>query len=475
METLEEIFHPQSIAVVGASENPSAYGYCFLSYLCEGGYQGKIYPVNPEKESILGFKAYPSLAEIPGDVDYVICCINAARVIDLLKQCPAKNVKAVHLFTGRLSETGNVEDQKLEQEITQVAKALGVRLIGPNCMGIYYPREGITFNYDLPLAPGKVGGFFQSGGISGEFARYAALRGVRFSKIVSYGNAVDLNECDFLEYFSRDRETEVIVMYLEGVKDGRRFLKTLRRVTQVKPVIVLKGGRGKAGTKSAASHTASVAGAFNTWETVFKQGRAIQTADLSELIDLAACFYFLPPLARKQVGIIGGGGGKAVLAADECEEAGLNIIPLPEEIKRFVKERNPKMVSWLGNPVDFSILPGTGIEPIEMLEIMAKSPQFDFFIGNITEDNPFSEKVWVSWVEAEVEQYLAVARQKLKPLVVTMGNPELAEAEVGNWRWKTLLRQRERLVAAGIPVFPNVKRAARAISKMITYYQLTRN
>lgn len=469
--TLDDIFHPQTIAVVGASENPGTFGHHYFRYLKEAGYQGKIYPVNPQVKYILGEKAFPDLIAIPGSVDYVICCINASLVIDLLHQCPAKKVKAIHLFTGRLSETGNLQARKLEEDILRESRQAGVRLIGPNCMGLYNPAQKITFNYDLPLEPGQVGAILQSGGIAGEFTRYAALRGIRFSKVISYGNALDINECDLLEYLSFDPQTKIIVIYIEGVRDGRRFLDLLRQTAATKPVIVLKGGRGKAGIKAVASHTASIAGSTNVWDIALRQYGAVQAQSLSELIDLTVAFSFLPPLTSRQVGIIGGGGGKSVLAADECEEAGLEVIPLPGEIKKILEKKDPQLADWLGNPVDFSILPGTSVTPIEMLRILAENQQFDFLLANVTEDNPYDEKLWVDWVEREISEYFTVAKQKRKPLAITMGNAELSPRQINNWRWKTLTEQRESLIKAGIPVYSSASQAARAISKMIAYYQ----
>lgn len=470
-EVLDGIFHPRTIAIVGASENTESFGYQYLRYLIDSGYRGPIYPVTPRGTSVLGIKAYPSLNQVPGDVDYVICCINASLVIDLLHQCVQKKVKAVHLFTARLGETGDAKARELEKEIINEAQKLGVHLIGPNCMGLYYPKERITFNHDLCMEPGTVGAIVQSGGIAGELARYAGLRGVRFSKVISYGNARDLNESDFLEYFGEDDETQIILMYIEGVRDGQRFLKTLREVTIAKPVIILKGGRTRAGAKSAASHTASVAGSIDTWEVVFRQTGAIQARDLNELTDLAVAFYLLPPITGKHLGIIGGGGGKSVLSADEFEEAGLDVAPFPKQIKRFLESKSPIIAEWLGNPVDVSILPAFGIEAPEMLRRMAQARDFDLLVANVTEDSPYHDQLWVQAMENEVDGCLLIAQEKLKPIVVVMGNPELGISQIMDWRWQAYFRNRERLINASIPVFPSPRRAAAAISKMIKYYQ----
>ncbi|UCD85254.1 MAG: CoA-binding protein, partial [Deltaproteobacteria bacterium] len=320
VDELEHAFHPRSVAVVGASDLPFSAGYFYLRHLLDYGYRGQIYPVNPNQRQASGLKTYPRLSDVPGTVDYVICCLPASKVLDLLTQCPQKEVKVVHFFTGRLSETGYEGAAELEEKILREARKLGIRLIGPNCMGIYCPKEGLSFGYDFPAEPGSVGVVFQSGGAATEFVRYASLRGVRFSKVISYGNALDLTETDFLQYLSKDPETEVIVSYIEGVKDGKRFLSALREAASAKPVIVLKAGRGVAGTRAVASHTASLAGSLRIWEGVMNQAGAVQANTLEEGIDLAVSFCFLPPFSGRRVGIVGGGGGKSVLSADEWEK-----------------------------------------------------------------------------------------------------------------------------------------------------------
>ena len=257
---LEEILHPKSIAVAGASDNPDAQGYSFTCHLLDYGYRGKIYPVNPRHSEILGIKAYSRIRDIPGPVDYVISAVPASAVLDMLDDCAQKGVKCVHLFTARFSETGRQEAAALEQEILEKARKFGIRLIGPNCMGVYYPREGMSFGYDFPREQGSVGLVAQTGGGAAIVINVASMRGVRFSKVISYGNALDFNECDYLDYFSQDPETKIILMYIEGVKDGRRFFNSLRRAAAAKPVVILKGDRGKSGARAIASHTASLAG-----------------------------------------------------------------------------------------------------------------------------------------------------------------------------------------------------------------------
>jgi len=336
---LEDIFNPQSIAVVGASGNPHTMGYRFAASLLEYGYRGTVYPINPNHSEILGIKTYPRVRDIPGSVDYVISCIPAPKVPSLMEDCCEKGVKAVHLFTARFSETGRQEAAELEQAILRKAKIGGVRIIGPNCMGLYFPRKGISFSDAMPKKAGTVALISQSGQVAEELCRYVALREVYFSKAISYGNALDFNECDFLDYFAQDPETKVILMYVEGIRDGKRFAKTVQCAAANKPVVILKGGKSKSGTRATASHTASMAGSQDIWESFVTQSGAVAAKDLDELADLAVAFQYLPPIKGFRVGVAGGGGGASVLSADICEAKGLDVIPLPSEMRAELKSR----------------------------------------------------------------------------------------------------------------------------------------
>ena len=411
-DILETAFHPNAIAVAGASEDPVSAGYDYVRHLLDYGYSRHIYPVNPSKQVVLGLKAYPNLSSISEPVDYVICCLPASKALDLLAECPSRDVKVVQFYTARLSETGRQTAKDLEARILKEARRLGIRLIGPNCMGIYYPRQGISFGYDFPKEAGTVGAVFQSGGASNLLIRYGGLQGLRFSKVISYGNALDLDESDFLHYLAHDDETKIIAAYIEGVKDGTKFLDALRVAAQAKPVLIIKGGRGGAGTKAAVSHTASIAGSDIVWETAFRQAGAIQARDLNELVNLLAAFYFLPLIKGNRVGIIGGDGGKSVMSADACERAGFVVSPLPPEIDDALRVKAPELQGWLGNPADISITPGSSIGGWDILDGMAKSPHFDFIIVNLTEEAPLSKNPWSGLIRSETEGIIKMSQHQ---------------------------------------------------------------
>ncbi len=476
MDILEAAFHPKAIAVAGASDDRLSFGYHFVRHLLDYGYPGHIYPVNPNKQVILGLRAYPNLISVPEPVDYVICCLPASKVLDLLTQCSAKEVKVVHLVTGRLSETGRQEAKDLEARILQEAKKLNIRLIGPNCMGIYHPRGGIAHGYDLPKEAGKVGGVFQSGGGSELLVRYGELRGLRFSKVISYGNALDLDESDFLNYLAHDDETKIIAAYFEGVKDGPKFLSALNDAASAKPVVAIKGGRGEAGTKAVASHTAAIAGSENVWKTAFRKAGVIEARDITELVDFVVAFYFLPPITGNRVGIISAGGGASVMSADACEEAGLVVPPLPPEIKEELRTRAPEIWDWVGNPIDGSIMSAVpmGFEVVvaEMQRMLANSPHFDFIIVEITDDNPFPKDIWGTLMRKYTEGIINLSREQRKPLVGVVSGGIVGPDRFQDCRWEVLAEQRSRLADAGIPTYSTVAEAAKAMRQFIDYWQM---
>jgi len=464
--TLEEILHPQSIAVVGASG--SGRGGGFVTPLQRMGFKGKIYPVNPKYPEVMGLKTYPTIRDIPGTVDYVISAVPAAEVPKILEDCSHKGVKGIHLFTARFSETGRQHAIELEQEILQKAKKWGIRIIGPNCMGVYYPRQGIAWGDGFARKPGSVGLASQSGQAAGEIIGSASLRGVRFSKAISYGNAIDFNECDYLDYLSHDPETEVIMMYIEGVKDGKRFFPILRQAASTKPVIIIKGGRGKSGARATGSHTASLAGSMQMWDILVSQAGAISVDSLEELIDLAVSFYFLPPIRGRRAGVAAGAGGATVMAADQCEEAGLDVIPLPTEIREELKSKDIEIWDWIGNPADFSIGGDANFGPADLLQLMAKNENFDLIIASIGAPWRRGSQEPIP-VDTFLEPYKKI--NSSKPLLALMAD---RSPGIDNWddeRWKASCEVVTKLIAAKIPHYPTIGRAARAASKLIDYYQ----
>ncbi len=470
---VEAIFHPRSIAVVGASANPDTPGYDYLISLQKFGYSGQIYPVNPRAEEILGLPAFPSLRDVPGQVDYVISCIPAAAVLELVDDCAAKGARALQLFTARFSETGREEGAELERRLSQRAREAGVRLIGPNCMGLLYPRQGISFRADMPRQPGNVGFLSQSGNLLFELTYLAGPRGLRFSKAVSYGNGLDLNEADFLDYFAQDAESAVVGAYVEGVRDGRRFLAALKRAAAQKPVVMLKGGRTAAGGRAAASHTAALAGRRAVWDAAVTQAGAVSVDTVEELIDMLIAFAFMRPGSAepagrqgRRLGMVGSGGGRSVLTADLCEELGLSVPPLPEDVERRIAEKAPDLAGWITNPVDQSILAGSGIGGTGVLEWMDESPGIDLLLANVGEAWALGRPNAESLLARIPERFAQVGGSTRKPMAVVIGPADYADERL----WRLVTEAREKLVKAELALFPSVERAVRALARFVEYW-----
>jgi acyl-CoA synthetase (NDP forming) len=469
--SLGRLFSPSSVAIVGASVNPFSGGHQFTRFLIDHGFQGKLYLVNPSLSEILGIKVYPRLTEIPEpNVDYVISCIPAESVLSLLEDCGQKNVKLIHLFTARLKETGRDRETKLQGEILEKARKLGIRILGPNCMGIYYPKSGLSFNHELPRESGSVGGFFQSGGGAGEFVRYAGLRGVRFSKVISYGNASDIDEVELLDYFASDDETKVITSYIEGVKDGGKFAEALALATKKKPVIILKGGRGKTGAKLALSHTASLAGSINVWKAALKQYGAVMVSNFQELIDQVVAFTFLPSITGKRVIVAGGGGGKSMVSADIWEEEGFELPELTAEFRKKLKEQVPELWDWVRNPIDASLFQGTPVVDINVMEWLSNEDGFDICVANLTQDDPLPNDIWEKVLAPNFLNSVMAIKKKGRPVVCVIETGEIGMAEMESWKWRAIADTRRQIIDQGIAVFPSPGSAAQAIRRLVNYW-----
>jgi len=355
--SLDYVFYPESMAIVGVSTGAAAWsaGAMYLESLRLFGYRGRIYLVNRKGGDFNGTRLYTSLIDLPEAPDLVFCCISRDFIPGLIDECVARGVKAVSIFTGGFSERTGEEGRRREQEIVSRARAGGVRVLGPNCLGPFCPEINLSPGTEFPHGSGPVGVISPSGGNAINFIRASAQRGIRLNKGISFGNASDINETELLEYMANAPKINVIAMYLEGVKDGRRFFQTLKEAVKKKPVAIIKGGVTEAGSVAAASHSGSLAGSNQTWATLCRQTGAIQVDSLEELIDVVVAFRFLPPLKGRRVGLVGMTGGATVQAADDCAAGGL-VLPrisrdIEDELRRHFKN-DPGLI--LHNPIDES-------------------------------------------------------------------------------------------------------------------------
>ncbi len=470
---LEFLFYPQSIAVVGASNNPNSRGYDFMQHLINFGYKGKIYPVNLKSSEVLGIKAYPALESIPDKVDHVIFCIGLESMPAFLESASIKNVKSIHIFSARGAETGRAEAKTLENEIQRRARQYGIRLLGPNCMGIYCPESGLSFCPDFSREPGNIGAFIQSGGSATDIARHGALRGLKFSKLISYGNALDINEMDLLKYLSDDPKTDIIIAFIEGLRgNGRDFLNVVQKTAAKKPVIICKGGLSQAGARATISHTASVAGPSLVWNSAVRQAGGIPVNDIDDLVHMAVAFSFIPPIRGRRVGTGGSGGGRNTISVDQWESNGFEVVPLPQNIREEFKRRGAILWDCLENPADRSItVPGDPYTVPDLLKEMAEDPNFDFICANgSADDHPYNRETFADWIITMVEGLFKLARETSKPFFLILSERPLGEKEMDYWLWREFAHIRTRAVQEKVAFFPNVNKAAEVVNELITYY-----
>lgn len=453
---LDRLFRPRSIAVAGASTNVDSAGHDYVRSLREVGFEGPVYPINPRASEIAGYPAYPSLATVPGETDLVISCIPASGVLELIAQCPAKGVRFLHLFTGRLSETGDEDAIQLEREIAAAAAAAGVRILGPNGMGLYHPAAGISFRPDLPRDRGSVAFLSQSGNNAVEVIIRGSFRGLRFGKVANYGNGTDITPGEMLRYLAEDPDTAVIGAYVEGVPDGRGFFEGLQAAAARKPVIIHKAGRTTAGARSASSHTAAIAGAADLWATMLRQAGAFEARNQEQLLDLMLAASLLPAASSRKVAVVGGGGGRSVQSADACEESGLEVLPLPDGVRARVREKAPGLADWIGNPVDQSILAGSGLSSNGLLELMLESGEYGCAIANVGEDWFLGRPDADERLRHACNRLAAIAKGASVPVAVVLGPTETQNPE-----HRALIDSvRDAFVASGAAVYGSVERAA---------------
>ncbi|MDM8000537.1 MAG: CoA-binding protein [Dehalococcoidia bacterium] len=465
MPDLDFIFNPKSVAIVGVSSvADSLTNRNFLKPLLECGYRGKIYPVNPHMTELMGLKVYPSVLEIPEPVDSVVSGLPASLVPKLMRECVEARVKVVTCFSAGFSETGDAEGARLEAEVLDIARRGGVRLLGPNCLGIHNPAAGCTFEAGGSRRSGHVGFLSQSGGNTRELILAGAQRGVLFSKAVSYGNAADLDETDFLQYFASDGDTKVVAAYIEGVKRPQSFVRALRETVREKPVVILKGGRTQAGTRAVMSHTSSLAGSAMVWDAVCRQTGARQVSDMGELADAVLAFSYLRPPRGRRVGVVGIGGGASVQAADDCERAGLFVPPFPPELRRELRAFTTSAGTGIANPIDTS--PDVYWEPAlyrETVKLVSDCEDIDLVLVMFAAVQ--AVKRGVEELKRQIEAVLDAGMAMSKPLAIVIFTAGMVEAE------KVAAEVGAQCLEAGVPVFPTMGRAARAVNHLISHWE----
>ncbi len=356
-DSLDIFFNPTSVAVIGASATPGKLGHEILKNFIGSRFSGKVYPINPKWKEILGFRSWKSILEVQEPIELAIIVTPAKVVPKVLEECVTKGVKAAIVISGGFSEIGP-EGAELEREMVKIARKGGLRIIGPNCVGVYDPISGIDTIFDPPSrlqrpSSGPIAIIAQSAAIGAGILEWADQEGIGVSKFISYGNRCDVDDADLLEYLVEDPLTKVIIIHIEGLRDGRRFLKIAREVSLRKAIVGLKTGRTKAGARAARSHSASMAGTDKVYDAAFKQAGIIRASTCEEALDFAKALAYQPLPRGSRTLIFGNSGGTAVIASDVCEELGIPFANLEKKTIEEIKGIFPKY-TIINNPMDLT-------------------------------------------------------------------------------------------------------------------------
>lgn len=454
-KNLDPFFNPKSVAIIGASRNPSKIGHIVLKNFVEDGFAGKIFPVNPEADQVLNLKSYPSVKAVPDELDLAVILTPAKTVAEILKECGEKKVKAVSIITSGFKEIGP-QGAKLESQIEQIIQKYKLNVIGPNCLGVFDTNSQVDMLF-LPAyrlgrpQKGPIAFVTQSGAFGSVILDWAAQEGFGISKFISYGNAIDVDETDLLEYLGTDIETKVITMYIEGAHRARDLIEVGKKVSKLKPILCLKAGSSKRGMKATQSHTGSLAGSDEIYSAAFKQAGIIRVQTTEEMFDYARALATQPLMKGNRIAIITDGGGFGVMATDYAEQQNLIV----EEISAQTKKRMQKCAlpyATLGNPIDL-----TGSATGGMYKCAIEACMEDKNIDGILTILLFQPPN----IESDVVSHLLGIKSKYqKPMLVCSAG--------GNY---TQLH-RDILERSGIPTYPTPDRAIKSLAILNKYAQI---
>jgi acyl-CoA synthetase (NDP forming) len=464
IDTYTPLFAPQTVAVVGASTKGGALPNVFIRRIREFGYTGEIYPIHPAATEIDGLPAYRSLAETPKPVDYAYIAISAAQIAGMLSAANGRVRFAQVISSG----FGEVEEGKgLQDELVAAARAGGMRLLGPNCLGIYTPRGRVTFTEIGPQETGNAGIISQSGGLGTDIIRRGMSRGLKFSGLVTVGNCADITPSDLLEFYFADPQTKVIGMYIETAKDGRRLFEILREARARKPVVILKGGRTTQGLAAAASHTGSLAGDDRAWVALSRQTGCILVDTLDQFIDTLLIFQTLTPQPghpTQRVALFGNGGGTSVLATDYFARLGLNVTPFEKATVDALAALQLPPGTSITNPVDCPV--GTlqqeeGRVAEKILDIIYGSGKPEALVMHL------NMSAFVGRTRPEVLDNLVQAALRVQEHYPGLAHFLLVLRSDGDPSLEERKREfRAKAVALGVPVYDEMSNAGSALAAL---------
>jgi acyl-CoA synthetase (NDP forming) len=457
---LDRALNPRTIVVFG---DKKANDFLWLNSL--SNFPGKLYSVQVDPGEIeqieaMGVTNFTSLAEVPGPVDYGIVAVPRSVAGRILADCIKHEVGAVTMFTAGFAETGTEEGREAQAQVQAMAADAGMVLIGPNCMGLHNPSLGIGFSASQEkYEGGNVGFSSQSGSHAIAFSLAGPASGIKISKMISFGNGILLENADYLEYFAQDPQTEVIAMYVEGLQDGRRFFDLLKKTTPRKPVVIWKGGQTEEGKRATASHTGSLAESMAVWEAVARQTGAVLVHTLEEAVDTVKALLYLPPVTGYGCGLTGGAGGQSVSLTDAFAKAGMSVPTLSEESYQTLGEFFSLVGASFRNPIDM----GSNRREIDtILDILAGDPAIDIVVMQMA-----------SLLHARSRDTMRAQADALINLKERTDKPVLAiPYSAAPHREGELLAEMESMVqSAGVPAFPSIERAGKALKNVVDYHQ----
>lgn len=474
---LDRLFYPQKIAIIGVSQSGVGFGGGIFYSLRTIGYRGEIFLVNPKGGTLGGETIYPRIEDIPGSFDLAIIAVAAHAVPEALEACRIKGAAGAEILSSGFKELGTDEGVALEQEVVHHS-AKGIRVVGPNCFGIYCPKSGLTIlpGPDFSRESGPIAFLSQSGGMAFEFANLGKTMGFKFSKVISYGNGADLRETELLRYFGDDPETGVITMYIEGIQDAEVFFAALEDVSARKPVIVNKGGLSEAGGRAVRSHTASMGGSRKIWQSILRQVNAVQVDDLTEMANTCLAFSGLPNRVYRNISVVGGGGALGVAAGDIAERFGIHIPPFAEQLAQRIDALLPKPGSSPGNPVDVA---NPFVPPKTLREIMrlAASDEridlqlFSFLLHHyknrsLVTGQPLKSLVPLMELADNIQ---AVIAETGKPVIVILANSKSGPDDLDVV--EMFMDAHKAFMGLGVPVFNSLFECLRAIGHLNSYFE----
>jgi len=446
---LKFVFEPRSIAIVGASATPNKIGNVLVRNFIDSRFPGDVYPVNPKYQDLFGLKCYPKVSDIPGKVDCVIIATPAETVPAVVEDCAKKKVGGIIILSGGFEE---VNRHDLAQKIKDTADKAEIPVIGPNCLGVFNPYTKVDsiflpmYKLERPKA-GNIAFVTQSGAVGSTVMDLTAYYGMGMSKFISYGNGTVLDESDYLEYLMHDTKTDTIILYLEGVKDGRKLLQTMKKVNKVKPIIALKAGKGSGGQAAARSHTGNIAGSYLAYNAAFKQAKVTEAGGIDEVFDFVKIFDQPMPKGNR-MGVITNGGGMGVLTADYIEAEGLALAKFNDNTNKELAKILPSYGN-VANPLD--LVADAGVEAYgRAIDVMMEDPNIDgLIIIVLTQTPPIDERIIHVLTKAIDEQ--------TKPIVTISVGGTYTEV------------YRKILESKGVPSYNSPKAAVKAMERLVTY------